>query len=113
MTMSEHTDHIEAHSGEYLPDSDENGDAGLGTGNAGHSIAQSSAIAMQDATDNLRNLNTLSTTAIGVALSQDVLTGDPKFGEMIQEAQKIVSNGADNFEVVGTKVANVFKQLPK
>ena len=49
-----------------------------------------------DATDNLRNLNTLSTTAIGVALSQYVLTGDPKYGEMIEQAQRIVSNGADN-----------------
>ena len=42
---------------------------------AQQSIAQSTALAMADATDNLRNLNTLSTTAIGVALSQFLETG--------------------------------------
>lgn len=107
--FSEYADYQE----EVSEDGSGSSSVAVSTGSAHHAIAHSSAIAMQDATDNLRNLNTLSTTAIGVALSQYVLTGDPKYGEMIEQAQKIVSNGADNFEMVGTKVASVFKQLPK
>jgi hypothetical protein len=75
--------------------------------NAQQSIAQSTALAMADATDNLRNLNTLSTTAIGVALSQFLETGDTKYVEAISAAQSIVSQGAENFSVVGEKIATV------
>lgn len=75
--------------------------------NAEQSIAQSTALALADATDNLRNLNTLSTTAIGVALSQYIETLDPKFGEIIKEAQDVVSRGAENFSAVGEKIATV------
>ena len=76
---------------------------------AAQSIAQSSALAMSDATDNLRNINTLSTTAIGVALSQYIETGDPKFGEMIAQAQNVVTAGTDNFARVGEKVTELMK----
>lgn len=74
---------------------------------AQQSIAQSTALALSDATDNLRNLNTLSTTAIGVALSQYIETGDDKFSAIIQEAQNVVSRGAENFSAVGEKIATV------
>lgn len=74
---------------------------------AQQSIAQSTAIALADATDNLRNLNTLSTTAIGVALSQYIETGDAKFSGIIQEAQQVVTRGTDNFSAVGEKISNV------
>ncbi|MDN3610571.1 hypothetical protein ACODM8_02315 [Vibrio ostreicida] len=74
---------------------------------ANQSVAQSTAIALSDATDNLRNLNTLSTTAIGTALSQLLETGDPKYLTIIEQAHKVVTNGADNFAVVGDKVVSV------
>ncbi len=76
---------------------------------ARQAIAQSSALAMSDATDNLRNLNTLSTTAIGVALSNLIETGDLKYADMISKAQDVVTTGADNFGAVGTQVAKLFK----
>lgn len=76
---------------------------------AQQSIAQSSALAMADATDNLRNLNTLSTTAIGVALAQFIETGDPKYSSMIEEAQKVVTTGADQFGHVGQQISGLFK----
>ncbi|CCN46469.1 conserved hypothetical protein [Vibrio nigripulchritudo MADA3029] len=76
---------------------------------ANQSVAQSSAIALADATDNLRNLNTLSTTAIGTALSQMLETGDTKYFEIIDQAQRVVTNGAENFGVVGEKVATVLQ----
>jgi len=75
--------------------------------NAQQSIAQSTALALSDATDNLRNLNTLSTTAIGVALSQYIETGDEKFCNIIQEAQRVVTQGTENFGAVGDKIATV------
>lgn len=75
--------------------------------NAQQSIAQSTALALSDATDNLRNLNTLSTTAIGVALSQYIETGDDKFSSIIQEAQQVVTRGTENFSAVGDKVSSV------
>ncbi|WP_047042715.1 RebB family R body protein [Vibrio mexicanus] len=74
---------------------------------ANQSVAQSTAMALADATDNLRNLNTLSTTAIGTAFSQLLETGDPKYLNIIDQAQKVVTNGAENFGVVGEKVATV------
>lgn len=77
--------------------------------NAKQSIAQSTALAMSDATDNLRNLNTLSSTAIGVALSQFIETGDPKFSAVIHEAQDVVTRGVENFGAVGEKVATVLQ----
>lgn len=77
---------------------------------AQQSIAQSTAIALSDATDNLRNLNTLSTTAIGVALSQYLETGDAKFSNVIAEAQNVVTRGAENFSSVGEKIVTVLHE---
>ncbi len=74
---------------------------------AQQSIAQSTAMALADATDNLRNLNTLSTTAVGVALSQYIETLDPQFSSVIEEAQNVVHRGAENFSVVGEKIATL------
>lgn len=80
--------------------------------NAHQSIAQSTAMALADATDNLRNINTLSTTAIGVALSQYIETGDPKFSTVIEDAQALVSRGAENFGKVGEQIASVLHDDP-
>ncbi|SFD51732.1 hypothetical protein [Pseudoalteromonas denitrificans] len=79
---------------------------------AQQSIAQSTALALADATDNLRNLNTLSTTAIGVALSQYIETGDAKFSQIINEAQQVVTRGTENFSAVGEKIATVLHDAP-
>lgn len=76
---------------------------------AQQAVAQATAIAIQDATDNLRNLNTISTTAVGVALSQLLATGDPKYVTVIQEAQKVVTVGAENFKSVGEKASTILQ----
>lgn len=86
------------------------GPAYTAVNNAQQSIAQSTALALSDATDNLRNLNTLSTTAIGVALSQYIESGDPKFSEVLQEAQNVVTRGVENFGGVGEKIAIVLHE---
>ena len=84
-----------------------------GAGKAFQFVAQSAAMAIQDATDNLRNLSTLSSTAIGVAMSQLMSTGDAKtWGPVITAAQKIVSQGAADFQQIGMYAANVVKEFP-
>ncbi len=75
------------------------------------SIAQSTAITVQDATDNLRNLNTITTTAIAVALAQLLATGDAKYSKVIEESQKVVAKGAENMLSVGEKAAAVLKEF--
>ncbi|MCG9595173.1 hypothetical protein L1D15_00410 [Vibrio sp. Isolate25] len=81
------------------------------TDKAKQSVAQSTAIAVQDAADNLRNLNTISTTAIGVALSELLATGDPKYVQVIEQAQKIMEKGTANFAELGSKAAEVAKKF--
>ena len=74
---------------------------------AQQSIAQSTSLALSDATDNLRNLNTISTTTIAVALEQFLESGDDRFITAIEQAQGVVKNGAENFGAVGKQVATV------
>ena len=81
-----------------------------GAGKAYQSVAQSTAIAIQDATDNLRNLNTISTTAIGVALAQFIATKEPIYKEIIQEAQGVATVANTNFLNIGTNSAKVLQQ---
>ncbi len=83
-----------------------------GAGKAYHSVAQSTAFAVQDAVDQMRNLNTISTTAIGVAMSQFLATGDPQYMDAIQQAQKVVEAGAENLKTIGQNAASVLKEFP-
>jgi len=84
-----------------------------GAGKAYQSVAQSSAMAVQDATDYLRNMGTMSTTAVGAAMAQ--LLADPKeFGlykEVINEAQGLVTKAADNFKTIGKDAAEVLQNF--
>lgn len=84
-----------------------------GAGKAYQSVAQSTAIAVQDATDQLRNLSTIGTTAIGVAMAQMVATGDvDKYAAVINQAQQMMSSEASNFKLVGESAAEVLKSFP-
>ncbi|ALO41662.1 hypothetical protein AAEU28_12825 [Pseudoalteromonas sp. SS15] len=78
---------------------------------AEQAVAQSTAIAVQDATDNLRNLSTITTTAIGVALSQLLATGDPKYSKVIEEAQKVLEKGTEQFANIGKESAKILEQF--
>ncbi len=78
---------------------------------AQQAVAQSTAIAVQDAADNLRNLSTVTSTAIGVALAQLLATGDPKYVQVIEEAQKALVKGTENFADVGAKSAKILKDF--
>lgn len=78
---------------------------------AQQAVAQSAAIAVQDATDNLRNISTITTTTISVALAQLLETGDPKYVEVIDNAQKVMNNTIENFAQVGEKSAKILSDF--
>ena len=84
-----------------------------GAGKAYQSVAQSTAIAVQDATDYLRNLSTISTTVTGVAMTQLLATGDSKtYGEIITNAQGLVSKATQDFKNIGTYATEILNDFP-
>ncbi len=83
-----------------------------GAGKSFQSIAQSAAIVVQDATDNLRNVNTISTTALGVAMAQFLETGDMKYAQAIDLAHKISIDATDVFKKSGTDAADIIRGYP-
>lgn len=84
-----------------------------GAGKAYQSVAQSSAMAVQDATDYLRNMGTMSTTAVGAAMAQ--LLADPQefvlYKEVLNEAQGLVTRAAHNFKTIGEDAAEVLAKF--
>lgn len=83
-----------------------------GAGKAYQSVAQSSAIAVQDATDSLRNISTISMTAMGVAIAQFLATGDAKYAQAIQHATQMMTDAAVFFKAVGQDAATVLSSFP-
>jgi len=85
-----------------------------GAGKAYQSVAQSTAIAVQDATDQLRNMSTVGSTAVGMAMAQ--LLADPDnletYGQVITQAQGIVTMAASQFKTIGENAAEVLQQFP-
>lgn len=83
-----------------------------GAGKAYQSVAQSTAIAVQDSADALRNLSTIATTAIGVAMAQFLATNDQKYLQVITAAQGVMTQANVEFGAVGTTAAAVIKGYP-
>lgn len=76
---------------------------------AQQAVAQSTAIAVQDAADHLRNISTISSTAIGVALAKLLATGEPKYADVIKEAQNALTSATEHFATVGEDSAKVLQ----
>ncbi len=83
-----------------------------GAGKAFQSVAQSTALAIQDAADNLRNINSISATAIGVAMAQFLETKDPAYAQAIDLATKMSVDAANTFRIIGTNAADVLNGYP-
>jgi hypothetical protein len=83
-----------------------------GSGKAFQSVAQSAAIAIQDATDTLRNVSTIASTAAGVALAQYVATLMPEYKDVITESQTMMTNAVANFKAVGEEATKVVNNFP-
>ena len=83
-----------------------------GAGKAYQSVAQSTAIAVQDATDALRNISTIATTAAGVAMAQYLATGDDKYAKAMAQAQALMQAATSDFANIGSAAAAVIKGFP-
>jgi len=83
-----------------------------GAGKAYQSVAQSAAIAVQDAADALRNISTIATTAVGVAMAQYLATGEKKYADAMSQAQLLMQGATSDFTAVGSAAANVLKGFP-
>ena len=77
-------------------------------------VAQSTAIAIQDAVENLRNINTVALTMIGAASAQSI--SDPssvdQMQKVIEMAQKITEDAIANLSRVGTATNEVLLKFP-
>lgn len=84
-----------------------------GAGKAYQSVAQSMAIAIQDATDNLRNINSITTTAIGVALAEGIATGNmATYTEVLTQVNTVLTNATANFTALGTAATTIATTFP-
>lgn len=83
-----------------------------GAGKSYQSVAQSTAIAVQDATDYLRNVMTISSVAYGMAMVLIVAGDDDKAKSLIKGATTISTDAATQFKSVGTYAGQVLKGYP-
>lgn len=84
-----------------------------GSAKAFNFVAQATAMAVQDATDNLRNISTMSTTAIGVAMTQMLSSGDIQtWVRVLELAQGLVTQSTKDFESIGNTAAEVLSKFP-
>ena len=81
-------------------------------GMAVQSVAQSMAIAIQDATDMLRNISTVATTAIGVAAAKWIETPEMMlYQQIITTAQGLIKQAADDFLTIGKNAGTVLTEF--
>ncbi len=83
-----------------------------GAGKAYQSVAQSMAIAIQDATDYLRNIGSISATGIGVAVAKLIETQNLEYIPIIEECQKIMTVAEQDFKTIGQNAADILKAFP-
>jgi len=84
-----------------------------GAGKAYQSVAQSTAIAIQDATDTLRNFSTIGTTAAGVAVAQMVATGDTAtFTAVMAQIDMMLKDSTHNYKEVGKNASDILSSFP-
>ena len=83
-----------------------------GAGKAYQSVAQSAAIAVQDATDALRNATTLATAATAAAAARFLATGDPRYLEALPGIAAVTDKAIADYQAVGEAAASVLKSFP-
>jgi len=81
-----------------------------GNGKAYQSVAQSAAIAIQDATDALRNISTIATTASGVAIAQ-ALAEKPNAPAM-QEIQQMMTTAIQDYTAIANATVAMLNAFP-
>lgn len=75
-------------------------------------VAQSTAIAVQDGAQYLRNVSAMATSAIGAAMAQMLASRDPSYADVIVIAQRAVDAAADSFQRIGVNAARITGSFP-
>jgi hypothetical protein len=70
------------------------------------SLAQSGALAVQDAANNMRDMNTLLSTASGVTLANFIESGDVKYLKALDDLNKQAKTSTNHFIDLYTNVAH-------
>jgi hypothetical protein len=83
-----------------------------GAGKAYQLVAQSAAIAIQDATDALRATSVIAATAASVTMTKFLTSGDPKYLLGLTAARDMMATATDDFTKVGAAAANIVKGFP-
>ncbi len=84
-----------------------------GSGIAYQHVAQSAAIAIQDAVEYLRNIAAVSTATTGVAMGMLLAEQRPQCANAaLEAAQTAMKNASALFAEVGANAANVLKNFP-
>jgi len=78
-----------------------------GAGIAVQSISQSVAIAVQDASDFMRDIATIETTAIGVATKKMIAEKNPLYIPIIEACQKVMTEASVYWVKVGKDGAQI------
>ncbi|CAH9064896.1 hypothetical protein PSECIP111951_03245 [Pseudoalteromonas holothuriae] len=73
---------------------------------ADKSLAQTGALAVQDAANNMRDMNTLLSTASGVALANFIEHGDVKYLQALEDLNKQTKISTDHFIDLFNSVTN-------
>jgi hypothetical protein len=95
------------------PDSDGNTiDPRVIDGKAYQLVAQSAAIAVQDATDALRGVSIIAATAASVAMTKFLTNGDPKYLLGLTAARDMMATATDDFAKVSVAAASAVREFP-
>ena len=81
-------------------------------GKAYQLVAQSAAIAVQDATDALRGVSIIAATAASVAMTKFLTNGDPKYLLGLTAARDMMATATDDFAKVSVAAASAVREFP-
>jgi len=83
-----------------------------GAGKAYQSVAQSAAIAVQDATDALRNISTITTTAAGVIIAQMMVNPNTPNASILTTLQNVMTKATEDYVAIGAAAAGIVNEFP-
>ncbi len=83
-----------------------------GAGRAYQSVAQSSAIAIQDATDYMRNMSAIAVTATGVGMAQ-LVAGNNNGTKVITAASNLIPTVVTNYTLMTQAAIQVATSFPQ
>ncbi len=77
-------------------------------------VTQAAAIAIQDAVENLRNINSITSTILGVAMAQvlDNPAESNRYQPVLDMANKIAEDAARNFHTVTNNASEAVRNFP-